>query len=85
MVLPRIYIHTIALVCDNCHRNQGVYSLRGSPGKIDRPNGSLLFLIFDDVHIFKNVRNNWITEALKQLSFNFDRFWRVGVTFVNFI
>ena len=31
--------------------------------------GRYVFLVFDYVHIFKNVRNNWITVANQQLSF----------------
>ena len=55
----------IVNVCDNCPLNQGVYSLLGGPGKIDMPNGLPMFLIYDYIHIFKNLRNNWITEAPK--------------------
>ena len=36
------------------------------------PNGLPLFLIYDYIHIFKNLRNNWITEALQLLSFHID-------------
>ena len=31
-----------------------------------------LFLIYDFPHIFKNVRNNWFTEALKEIEFTVD-------------
>ena len=31
--------------------------------------GYLFFLVFDYVHIFKNVRNNWITVGNQMLSF----------------
>ena len=32
-----------------------------------------LFLIFDPVHLFKNIKNNWLTEKMKKLLFeNFD-------------
>ena len=62
----------IAVVCDNCPLNQGAYSLLGGPGKIDITYGLPLFLIYDYIHIFKNVRNNWITESLKQLSFSIE-------------
>ena len=36
------------------------------------PNGLPLFLIYDYIHIYKNLRNNWISESLKQLSFHID-------------
>ena len=32
-----------------------------------------LFLIFDPVHLFENIKNNWLTEKIKKLLFgNFD-------------
>ena len=31
-----------------------------------------LFLVYDYVHIYKNLRNNWITETCKELSFTKD-------------
>ena len=36
------------------------------------PNGLPMFLIYDYINIFKNLRNNWISEALKLLSFHID-------------
>ena len=53
----------IVVVCDNCPLNQGTFSLFGGPGQITYE-GLDLFLIYDFPHIFKNVRNNWFTEAL---------------------
>ena len=61
----------IALISDNCPLNQGTYSLFGGPGHIAYE-GLDLFLIYDFPHIFKNVRNNWFTEALKELKFTVD-------------
>ena len=34
--------------------------------------GIPLFIVFDYVHIFKNVRNNWYTEVTGQLAFSLD-------------
>ena len=61
---------TISCVCDNCNTNVAVYRKLGGPGKsfID----SYDFLVYDYVHSFKNIRNNWITEHIKELSFTKD-------------
>ena len=58
-------------VCDNCAVNQKTYKDLGGPGYVDlQPIGISVFLIYDYVHIFKNIRNNWITEPSKELSFS---------------
>ena len=62
----------VALICDNCPTNQGVYFLLGGPGVVLSPDGLSIYLIYDHPHIFKNLRNNWITEAQKQLIFMVD-------------
>ena len=60
----------ISLICDNCPTNQGVYGKLGGPGKVHLEQlGVFIFLVFDYVHIFKNVRNNWITVGNQMLSF----------------
>ena len=61
----------VALIGDNCSVNRGCYKLMGGPGKIDHE-GVPLFLIYDYVHIFKNIRNNWYTEVTQQLEFTVD-------------
>lgn len=63
----------ISCVCDNCNTNVSVYGKLGGPGKvfIDAIN-SYAFLVFDYVHSFKNIRNNWITVHDKELSFTKD-------------
>lgn len=60
----------ISCVGDNCNTNVAVYGKLGGPGKafINAIN-SHAFLVFDYVHSFKNVRNNWITVQDKELSF----------------
>ena len=46
----------VSLVCDNCPTNQGVYKKLGGPGKVRLENiGISIFLVYDYVHIFKNV------------------------------
>ena len=57
----------IVLICDNCPLNQD--ALLGGPGPVQLADGLHIFMIYDYPHIFKNLRNNWITEAQKQLSF----------------
>ena len=47
-----------------------MYSQLGGPGRrYLKPIGLWVFLTYDLVHIFKNLRNNWITEATQRLSF----------------
>ena len=60
-------VRPISFIADNCPLNQGVYKLLGGPGRV-MLDGIEVFLIYDFVHIFKNLRNNWLTEKL-QLSF----------------
>ena len=61
----------IALICDNSNINLGAYRLLGGPGIIELE-GIPLYLIFDFVHIFKNIRNNWYTEINQELCFTVD-------------
>ena len=57
----------IAIVCDGNRVNQAFFK------KFDTIFPWLtkenLFLLFDYVHVFKNIRNNWITEATQELEF----------------
>ena len=70
----------ISLICDNCPTNQDVYGKQGGPGKVHLEQlGVFIFLVFDYVHIFKNVRNNWITVGNQMLSFVKD-----GKTYVTY-
>ena len=48
---------TISCVCDNCKTNVSTYTKFGGPGKrmIDAI-FSEVFLVFDNIHIFKNIR-----------------------------
>jgi hypothetical protein len=60
----------VSCVCDNCATNVSVYHKFGGPGKvfIEAINRDV-FLVFDYIHIFKNIRNNWITVSNKELTF----------------
>ena len=63
----------VSLICDNCPVNQKVYSDLGGPGAVIVPSlGYQVYLVFDFVHIFKNIRNNWITEKSQELLFMHD-------------
>ena len=63
----------ISLVCDNCATNIAVYNKLGGIGKVFISDiDSFAFLVFDYVHVFKNIRNNWITEPNKELNFTKD-------------
>lgn len=63
----------ISCVCDNCNTNVAVYGKLGGPGKaFIKAINSHVFLVYDYVHSFKNVRNNWITVHDKELAFTKD-------------
>ena len=57
----------IAIVCDGNRVNQAFFKKFDTIFPwITKDN---LFLLFDYVHIFKNIRNNWITEATQELEY----------------
>ena len=61
----------VSLICDNCPLNQNTYKLLGGPGEVSLwPYPNNVFLTYDYVHVFKNIRNNWITEKSKELIFS---------------
>ena len=68
--------HVISIIQDNCRVNQSIFSkftpvnpnepwIVKSPGEKQHD----LFLIYDPVHILKNIRNSWHTEKLQTLTF----------------
>ena len=60
----------VSLICDNCPLNQTVYSDFGGQGAVKIPGiGYQVYLVYDLVHIFKNIRNNWITEKSQETKF----------------
>ena len=60
----------MSLICDNCPLNQKVYSDLGGPGAVKIPSiGYKVYLVYDFVHIFKNIRNNWITKKSQEIKF----------------
>ena len=63
----------ITYIYDNCPLNQGTYRALAGLGRAYLPAlGIHVYLVYDFVHIFKNLRNNWITETSKELIFNVD-------------
>lgn len=61
----------ISLICDNCNTNRSVYSKLGGPGscQVLSIQEQSMFLVYDYVHIFKNVRSDWVTVDGQTLSF----------------
>ena len=67
------------VINDNLRKNQSFFSMMhekyGSLNQfsIHHPVPNLifktLFLLYDPTHLFKNIRNNWLTEKTKSLSF----------------
>ena len=52
----------LALICDNNRTNQSLFNK--IPTVKDKPwrTPNNMFLLYDYVHIIKNIRNNWLTE-----------------------
>jgi len=66
----------IGLITDNNRVNQACFGKfsalnADTPWVVKSPGGNTtpFFLIYDPVHLLKNIRNNWITEKTKTLSF----------------
>ena len=59
----------VSLVADNCAHNQSTFKLMGGPGRVEYK-GTPLFLMYDYVHVYKNVRNNWVGEKTQELEFS---------------
>ena len=60
----------VSIICDNnrvIHKNFEMFNLVSPWRTVDD-----IFLLFDFVHIFKCVRNNWITEKTGEIKFHHD-------------
>ena len=59
-----------SLICDNNRTNQKFF--KSFPTALNKPwvTTGGLFLLFDYVHIIKNIRNNWLTEKSGELIFD---------------
>ena len=63
----------VSFISDNCAVNKAAYELLGGIGEVSLgPDGHKAFLTHDYDHIYKNIRNNWITEPTKELQFTFE-------------
>lgn len=74
----------VGLICDNHPTNRSAYSsfpINSSSTSFgncsDQPDETL-HLIFDTVHLFKSVRNNWFTEKNKTLKMEIDGIVLIG-------
>ena len=48
----------LSIMCDNCPTNRSVYDKLGGPGEVYLTSlGIFVFVVFDNIHIFKNIRN----------------------------
>ena len=59
--------NVIAIICDGNKVNQALFKKFDSIRPWRTKNN--LFLLFDYVHLLKNIRNNWITEPTQELQF----------------
>ena len=59
-----------AMICDNNRTNQSLFNkIKTVEGKPWRTSNNM-FLLFDYVHIMKNIRNNWLTEKTGELVYD---------------
>ena len=61
-----------AVICDGNRNNQALFKLFGADSQTPWKTRSDVFLLFDYVHILKNIRNNWLTEMTGELTFQVD-------------
>ena len=67
------------VMCDDLRTNQCTYNMfRHTFGAVDvfgvnhpvpNPEFPILYLLHDPPHLFKNIRNNWVTEKMQSLDF----------------
>ena len=65
------------LICDNNRVNQSCYTKQFKPENKDSPwivkhpskPNHVLYLLYDPVHIIKNIRNNWLNDKKQTLFF----------------
>lgn len=61
-----------AIICDGNRNNQAFFKLLGANMQRPWETEAGVFLLFDYVHLLKNIRNNWLTEATGELEFFHD-------------
>lgn len=67
------------IICDDLKANQSMYSIFrktygpkdifGAKHPITNSEFPILYLLHDPTHLFKNLRNNWVTEKMQSLDF----------------
>lgn len=62
--------HVKAIICDG--NNQAFFKLLGVNAQRPWETEAGVFLLFDYVHLLKNIRNNWLTETTGELQFPHD-------------
>lgn len=60
----------VSIICDNNRINQSFFKL--FPLKSPWETTDNIFLLYDFVHVMKNIRNNWLTEKTGQIVFEHD-------------
>lgn len=58
-----------AIICDGNRNNQALFKLYKCIPQTPWLTEAGYFLLFDYVHLLKNIRNNWLTEATGELTF----------------
>ena len=58
-----------AIICDGNRNNQALFKLYPCIPQTPWLTEAGFFLLFDYVHLLKNIRNNWLTEATGELTF----------------
>jgi hypothetical protein len=61
-----------AVICDGNRINQALFKLFAADPQTPWKTQSDIFLLYDYVHILKNIRNNWLTELTGELTFEVD-------------
>ena len=63
----------ISVICDGNRTNQAFFNLFERVEEKPLLTKCGIFLLFDYVHLIKNIRNNWITEKTQELNFENDQ------------
>lgn len=58
-----------AVICDGNRNNQSLFKAYDTTPETPWLTKDGLFLLYDPVHLLKNIRNNWITERCQELKF----------------
>ena len=61
-----------AIICDGNCVNQAFFKKLNTNTSSPWQTKDNVFLLYDFVHLLKNIRNNWITEPIKELKFFVD-------------